>query len=72
MVHPYGVGMDDLARLNMPTLIIVGEHDMVRASQTKEMAARIPHCRVEVFRDGAVSYTNLDVYKRQDTNRPRA
>lgn len=31
MVHPYGVGMDDLARLNMPTLIIVGEHDMVRA-----------------------------------------
>ena len=52
MVHPYGVSMDDLARLTMPTLIIVGEHDMVRASQTKEMAARIPHCRVEVFRDG--------------------
>ena len=44
--------LDDLARLTMPTLIIVGERDMVRDSQTREMAARIPHCRVEVFRDG--------------------
>lgn len=52
MVHPYGVDMEALARLTMPTLIIVGEHDMVRESQTKEMAARIPHCRVEIFRDG--------------------
>ena len=52
MVRRYGVSLDDLKRLTMPTLIIVGERDMVRNSQTKEMAARIPHCRVEVFRDG--------------------
>lgn len=52
MVHPYGVSMDDLDRLTMPTLIIVGEHDMIKEKQTKEMAAHIPHCRVEVFRDG--------------------
>lgn len=52
MVHPYGVAMNDLARLIMPTLIIVGEHDIVRTSQTREMAARIPYCRVETFRDG--------------------
>ena len=52
MVRRYGVSLDDLKRLTMPTLIIVGERDMVRDSQTKEMAARIPHCRVEVFRDG--------------------
>ena len=52
MVHPYGVRMDDLARLEMPTLIIVGEHDMIKDRQTREMAAHIPHCRVEVFRDG--------------------
>ena len=52
MVRQYGVTLDDLARLTMPTLIIVGERDMVRDSQTREMAARIPHCRVEVFRDG--------------------
>ena len=52
MVHPYGVRMDDLARLEMPTLIIVGEHDMIKDRQTREMAAYIPHCRVEVFRDG--------------------
>ncbi|MDO5142942.1 MAG: alpha/beta hydrolase [Eubacteriales bacterium] len=52
MVHPYGVRMDDLSQLTMPTLILVGEHDMVRDSQTREMAAHIPHCRVEVFRDG--------------------
>ena len=52
MVHPYGVSMNDLARLTMPTLIIVGEHDIVRTSQTREMAARIPYCRVETFRDG--------------------
>ena len=52
MVRRYGVTLDDLAKLTMPTLIIVGERDMVRESQTREMAARIPHCRVEVFRDG--------------------
>lgn len=52
MVHPYGVEMDDLRRLTMPVLIIVGENDLIRASQTKEMAARLPDCRVEVFRDG--------------------
>ena len=52
MVHPYGVSMADLERLPMQTLIIVGEHDMIRDKQTKEMASRIPHCQVEVFRDG--------------------
>lgn len=52
MIHPYGVSMDDLSRITMPTLIIVGEHDMIREKQTKEMAARMPHCRVEIFRDG--------------------
>ena len=31
---------------------IVGEHDMIKDRQTREMAAHIPHCRVEVFRDG--------------------
>ena len=52
MVRQYGVTLDDLAQLTMPTLIIVGERDMVRDSQTREMAARIPDCRVETFRDG--------------------
>ena len=52
MVHPYGVTMNDLERLTMPTLIIVGEHDAIREKQTKEMASHIPHCEVEVFRDG--------------------
>lgn len=41
-----------LPGLEMPTLIIVGEHDMIKDRQTREMAAHIPHCRVEVFRDG--------------------
>lgn len=44
--------MNDLERLTMPTLIIVGEHDSIREKQTKEMASHIPHCEVEVFRDG--------------------
>ena len=52
MVHPYGVAMNELARLIMPTLISGGEHDIVRTSQTREMAERIPYCRVETFRDG--------------------
>ncbi|MDY3618798.1 alpha/beta fold hydrolase [Agathobaculum sp.] len=52
MVHPYGVSMPDLVRLSMPVLIIVGEHDLIRDKQTKEIASRIPDCRVEVFRDG--------------------
>ena len=52
MVHPYGVSMDDLNRITMPTLIIVGEHDMIRSSQTREMAKHLPDCRVAVFRDG--------------------
>ena len=41
MVHPYGVTMNDLERLTMSTLIIVGEHDAIREKQTKEMAS--PH-----------------------------
>ena len=52
MVHPYGVKMEDLARITAPTLLIVGEHDMIREKQTREIAARIPDCRVEIFRDG--------------------
>lgn len=52
MIHSYGVSMEDLSRLSMPTLMIVGEHDMIRASQTQKMAAQIPNCQVEVFRDG--------------------
>lgn len=52
MVHPYGVCMEDLSRLIMKTLLIVGENDMIRGKQTKEMAKHIPHCQVEVFRDG--------------------
>ena len=52
MVHPYGVRMEDLERLTMPTMIIVGEHDLIREKQTRAMAAHIPDCRVEVFRDG--------------------
>lgn len=55
MVHPYGVRMDDLARLEMPTLIIVGEHDMIKDRQTREMAAHIPRCRVEVFATATIS-----------------
>jgi len=52
MVHPYGVKMEDLERITAPTLLLVGEHDVIRPKQTKEMAAHIPHCHVEVFRDG--------------------
>lgn len=52
MVHPYGVRMEDLERITSRTLLIVGEHDMVRASQTRALTAHIPDCRVEVFRDG--------------------
>ncbi|WNX83611.1 alpha/beta hydrolase [Agathobaculum sp. NTUH-O15-33] len=52
MVHPYGVKMEDLARITAPTLLIVGEHDLIREKQTREIAARIPDSRVEVFRDG--------------------
>lgn len=52
MVHSYGVTMDDLRRLTMPTLLVVGARDMIRDSQTSEMAAHIPHCRVETIRGG--------------------
>lgn len=52
MVHPYGVRMADLQRLTMPTLLIVGEHDMIRQNETHKMAKQIPNSRVAVFRDG--------------------
>ena len=50
MVHPYGV-IDDLERLTMPTLIIVGEHRCNTRKADKEMASHIPHAK-SVFRDG--------------------
>ena len=31
---------------------LCSEHDAIREKQTKEMASHIPHCEVEVFRDG--------------------
>lgn len=52
MVHPYGVTMDDLAHIKASTLLIVGENDLIRARQTREIAAHIPDCDVEIFRDG--------------------
>ena len=52
MVHPYGVTMNDLERLTMPTSSSSAETRFNTRKQTKEMASHIPHCEVEVFRDG--------------------
>lgn len=43
MVRDYGVFWEDLHRLEMPALVIVGEHDMIWDAHSRRIAAELPN-----------------------------
>ncbi len=50
MTRGYGVRLRDLQLIEQQTLVIVGDHDMVRLSHTQAMAHEIPHAQMAVLR----------------------
>ncbi len=46
MAHEYGVDWDDLRRIQVPTLVLVGEHDMVYDKHSWRMTLCLPHARM--------------------------
>jgi proline iminopeptidase len=44
---------DDLARITVPTLLVVGRHDTMRVEDVEEMGRRMPNARVHVCENGS-------------------
>jgi proline iminopeptidase len=44
---------DDLGRIAVPTLLVVGRHDTMRPSEIEEMGRRMPNSRVSVCENGS-------------------
>ena len=49
MVHSYGVTFSDLSRIGAETLVITGEHDLIRTAETDRIAAALPRVRRETI-----------------------
>lgn len=45
MLHDYGVTFDDLVNIEAETLVITGQHDMIRTAETDRIAASLPFVR---------------------------
>lgn len=53
MTHDYGVDWHDLRRISAPTLVLAGEHDMIRDRHSWRMALCLPHGRMERIPGGS-------------------
>ena len=62
--HVPGV-IDDLARIEIPTLILVGEHDPYFHRAAEVMAAKLPRARKRLL-EGAGHVVNMDRAKEFD------
>lgn len=49
MTRGYGVTFPDLARLQAPTLVLVGENDMIRRAETNRILRSLPHAALCVI-----------------------
>ncbi len=67
MVHHPHVRPSELSAIHVPTLVIAGEHDMVRQSHTELIAASIPHARLRIIPGGshAVAAQKPAVFNRE-------
>ena len=52
MVHEPHIEPDALAALHMPTLVLAGTHDLIKASETRLIAASIPDSRLQFLKGG--------------------
>lgn len=49
MTHGYGVRLRDLKLIDQETLVVVGEHDMIRAAHTRAMVRELPHAHLAIL-----------------------
>ncbi len=49
MMHQPDITHEELKTIACPTLICVGQHDLIKLSHTKEIADNIPHCQMRVL-----------------------
>lgn len=66
MVTQPHVDAASLAKLNIPTLVIAGENDMIRDAHTREIHAAIPESELAIIPgDHFVAHGNPDVFNRR-------
>lgn len=53
MLDPPGVSLNDLGRIEAPTLVLAGQHDLIRRAHTRVLAAAIPNARLRIVREGS-------------------
>jgi len=53
MLDPPGVSLNDLGRIEAPTLVLAGQHDLIRRAHTRALAAAIPNARLRIVREGS-------------------
>lgn len=53
MLDSPGIGMRDLRRISAPTLVLAGQHDVIRRGHTRMLASSIPHARLLIVRGGS-------------------
>ena len=49
MVHHPHITLKEVADIQVPVLVLVGDHDMVKEAHSKELAATIPHAQLQVI-----------------------
>ena len=52
MVNEPHFAPEDLSRITAPTLVIAGEHDMIKTEHTRLIAASIPGASLEIIPGG--------------------
>lgn len=67
MVHHPHVKPSELSAVRVPTLVIAGEHDMVRQLHTEQIAASIPHAKLRIIPGGshAVAAQKPEAFNRE-------
>lgn len=49
MVHEPNIEPRELGNISVPTLVVAGTRDMVKAAHTREIAAHIPNARLAIL-----------------------
>lgn len=50
MVNEPNIGLDELSKITVPTLVICGSRDMIKESHTKKIAENIPNAKLSIIK----------------------
>lgn len=50
MVNEPNIGLDELSKITVPTLVICGSRDMIKESHTKKIAENIPNSKLSIIK----------------------